>query len=162
MSALTFLVAAAGTAASIAITHHRAAGGTPTFVATQTTPSTPAATTTAPTTTTKHGKPTKRPKPPVTPNGQLHWPANVSGWTIVLGSFPLPHGRAAAQAAAEHAARIGVPQVGMLDSGKWPSLNPGYDVVFSGIYRTPAEAQSALAQVRHAGFGGAYPRQIAQ
>lgn len=127
----------------------RSPGRTPTLVATE--PPAPAATT-----------PIGKQKQPAVTNGRVHWPAGTNGWTVVLGSFPLIRSRPAAEAAADRAARLGLPQVGTLDSGRWPSLNPGYDVVFSGVYATAADAQTALPRARHAGFGGAYPRQIAR
>ena len=107
---------------------------------------------------------------PVTPatragspqNGRLTWPAGRSGWTVVLSSYPTPKGRVAALATAARAARSHLPQVGTLASGSYASLNPGYDVVFSGIYGTSADAQQALKRARQAGFGSAHAAQIAR
>jgi hypothetical protein len=50
----------------------------------------------------------------------------------------------------------------VLDSSDYSSLHPGYDVVFSGVYSTPAEAAAALATAHAAGFEGAYTRQISR
>ena len=97
-----------------------------------------------------------------TANGHLTWPARRSGWTVVLASYPEPKGRATARATAERAARARLAQVGTLDSSNYASLNPGYDVVFSGIYGSSAEAQTALERVRQAGFGAAHLAQIAR
>jgi hypothetical protein len=50
--------------------------------------------------------------------------------------------------------------VGVLDSSRYPSLNPGYYVVFAGVYETPAQASAGIASARAAGFSGAYVRRI--
>ncbi|MGZ4441253.1 MAG: SPOR domain-containing protein, partial [Gaiellaceae bacterium] len=97
-----------------------------------------------------------------TANGRFAWPARRSGWTVVLSSYPEPKGRAAARATAAHAAHAGLRQVGTLDSSNYASLNPGYDVVFSGVYGSPAEAQAALERARQGGFGAAHVAQIAR
>jgi hypothetical protein len=101
-------------------------------------------------------------RPPSQQNGKLTWPAGRSGWTVVLSSYPAPRGRVAALATAARAARAHVPQVGTLASGSYASLNPGYDVVFSGMYGSSADAQQALGRVRQAGFGSAHTAQIAR
>ena len=93
-------------------------------------------------------------------NGRYTWPVRRSGWTVVLSSYPEPKGRAVARATAVRAARAGLPQVGTLDSSNYASLNPGYAVVFSGIYGSSTEAQAALAAARKAGFGAAHFAQI--
>jgi hypothetical protein len=90
------------------------------------------------------------------PNGRTAWPAALDGWTVVLGSTPLPAGSAGPLASASGAARNGLPQVGVLDSSDYSSLHPGYYVVFSGIYGSPADANTALETVRAHGFDGAY------
>jgi hypothetical protein len=95
-------------------------------------------------------------------NGRLTWPAGQSGWTVVLSSYPAPKGRVTALATAARAARAHLPQVGTLASGSYASLNPGYDVVFSGIYGSSADAQQALSRVHQAGFGSAHAAQIAR
>jgi hypothetical protein len=95
-------------------------------------------------------------------NGRLTWPAGRSGWTVVLASYPAPKGRVTALATAGRAARAQLTQVGTLASGSYASLNPGYDVVFSGIYGTSADAQQALSRARQAGFGSAHAAQIAR
>jgi hypothetical protein len=94
------------------------------------------------------------------PKGVRTWPADRSGWTIVLISYPAGSGRAAARATARRAAGLGLPEVGVLDSSDFASLHPGYHVVFSGVYSSRADAEAALASVHASGFGGAYTRQI--
>jgi hypothetical protein len=105
------------------------------------------------------------PEPTATPSkhakGNQTWPAGKSGWTIVLVSYPKTTGRPTAQQTADKAARAGLGEVGVLDSSGYPSLQPGYFVVFSGIYDTQAQANTAVTGAHQAGFGAAYSRQIA-
>ena len=138
---LALVLAAAGTAAAIVVTHHRARGQS-TLVATG---ATPAAATGAAS----------------TRNGHLTWPAGRTGWTVILVSYPSPKGRKTALATAVRAARAKLTQVGTLASGSYPSLNPGYNVVFSGIFATAAGAEAALGRARQAGFGGAHTARVA-
>jgi hypothetical protein len=139
---LALVVAGAGAAAAIAVSEHRATRSAP-LVATGAV---------APATVPRARR----------PNGRLAWPARRSGWTVVLSSYPEPQGRPIARATAERAARARLPQVGSLDSSNYPSLNPGYAVVFSGIYGSSEEAQAALGRVHQAGFGAAHPARIAR
>ena len=91
-------------------------------------------------------------------NGRVTWPAHQSGWTVVLVSYPKLNGRDAARTAAR-AAR-GLSQVGVLDSSLFASLQPGYFVVFSGVYPSQDAAAAGVPTARQAGFRGAYTRQI--
>jgi hypothetical protein len=176
ISLLTLLVAAAGAAAAILLTENRessqgppftaTAGGVPsvtapTAVPTATTPATVDTSTlpSAPEPTTTGAKPRKR---HVVPNGHLTWPANANGWTIVLVSYPKTTGIAGARTTAERAARSGLRKVGVLDSSRFASLQPGYFVVFTGVYGSKTDADAGVATARQAGFGGAYSRQIAR
>ncbi len=143
LSIPTFLVAAAGAAISIAVTSHGRAGGA-------------GATLVAPAP--RLAKPSVAPAP--ARRGGFAWPAGVSGWTVVLLSTPATHGTRKPHAIAVRAARAGLPEVGVLDSSAFTSLHPGYYVVFSGVYSTPADAGTALLTAHARGFGGAYPRQI--
>jgi cell division septation protein DedD len=172
VSLLTLVVAVAGAAAAIVLTREQAAKG-PTFstvppvvsVAEPTTPAvTPTGTLPAPpeqTTTTTPAKTHSKPKPAAPKNGRLTWPANQNGWTIVLVSYPKTTGRTAALQTAAEAAKSGLPQVGVLDSSRYASLQPGYWVVFTGIYGSQTDADAAVSTARQAGFGGAYSRQVA-
>lgn len=158
LSLLTLLVAIAGAAVSIAVTRgrsHPAAVQTappvlPTTTAAATTPAAPATTPSKP-----------KPHKTGTPNGRLAWPAHVNGWTIVLFSYPKTVGVAQAQATALRAARHKLSKVGVLDSSRYASLQPGYYVVFTGIYGSKADADASVATARQAGFPGAYSRQVA-
>ena len=76
------------------------------------------------------------------------WPANTDAWTIVLQSIPKGQGRADAVAVAGAARQRGLPHVGILDSGRFASLHPGYWTVFTGVYETQPDANGALQQAR--------------
>ncbi|HTR32319.1 MAG TPA: zinc ribbon domain-containing protein [Gaiellaceae bacterium] len=158
---LTLAVALACAAVSIAVSHRSASHGTSFTAPPPVTTTAPAApTTTAPAGTTPT---TTAPPPAPSPaNGHLGWPADENGWTIVLVSYPKSGGRAAAVRTAETAASRRLQQVGVLDSSLYASLQPGYYVVFTGIYDTKADADADVATARQAGFAGAYSRQVSR
>lgn len=94
------------------------------------------ATTTIPTTTT-------------TPTSSIRsWPPGKDGYTIVLSSTETSRGRAPAERKANNAIEAGLPEVGILNSSDYLTLNPGYYVVFTGIYNTLSQAQDALPTAR--------------
>ena len=95
-------------------------------------------------------------------NGRTLWPKNEAGWSVVIVSYPETGGTQAALNTATKAANAGLHQVGVLVSDNFASLQPGYYVVFAGIYGSKADADTAVATVRQAGFGGAYSRQISR
>jgi hypothetical protein len=128
----------------------------PTTVATVEPPTTAPAAPTVPTTTTRT---TTTPKP-ATQRKPIQWPANRSGWTLVLASYPTSSGRPAAQAKARQALQAGLPQVGVLDSSNFSSLHPGYFVVFSGTYDSLSAAQDAASKAADKGYGNAYARRV--
>ena len=163
----TLVVALAGAAAAIALTTSEASANGPAFVATSpvtvrqpasvptaTTPVNTSALPTAPEPQTKAGRGSR--------NGRFTWPASENGWTIVLVSYPKTNGAAAARRTAAQGAKAGLLRVGVLDSSAYASLQPGYLVVFTGIYASQADADAAVSTARQAGFGGAYSRQIAR
>jgi hypothetical protein len=120
----------------------------------------PEPTTTQPTTTATG---TSRLKAPGSARGPIRlttWPASKSGWTVVLDSVPVSNGRAGALAQARQAGQLGLKDVGVIDSGQFSSLHPGYYVIFAGIYATQAEAQSAIIDAHQKGYRGPYPRRI--
>jgi hypothetical protein len=90
------------------------------------------------------------------------WPVNETGWTIVLVSYPKTFGHPQALDTATKAAKKGLNQVGVVDSSSYASLQPGYYVVFAGIFASRAEADAAVGTARQAGFPGAYSREIAR
>ena len=157
------LVAAAGAAAAIAVSHHRHGRTLRVITALGSLPvaeprPVPVATVSVPTGT----LPTPpEPTAPAAKPGRAVWPAGQAGWTIVLVSYPKTTGRQTATQTALQAAHHGLSDVGVLDSSRYPSLQPGYFVVFSGIYPSESEANAAVAAAHQAGFGAAYSRQIA-
>jgi hypothetical protein len=171
VSLLTLLVALAGAGTAIALTSSDASAKGAIF--TDTTPVTVTQPAVVPTTTTSvntatlptapeptTSTPTK--PPPASHNGHYTWPANENGWTIVLVSYPKTNGAAAAKQTAAQAAKSGLNKVGVLDSSSYASLQPGYLVVFTGVYGSKADADAAVSTAHQAGFGGAYSRQIAR
>ena len=76
------------------------------------------------------------------------WPPKTDAWTIVLQSIPKAQGRADAVSVATAARQRGLPRVGILDSGRFASLHPGYFTVFTGVYDTQPDANGALQQAR--------------
>ena len=174
LSLLTLLVAIAGATTAILVTEGATADAGPTFHSTPatvpvTTPTAVPTTTPTVDTSTLPAAPEPattttpaKPKPRGPANGRIPWPRNANGWTIVLVSYPKVNGRPAALQTATRAAHSGLHQVGILDSSRYASLQPGYFVVFTGIYGTKSDADAAVATARQAGFGGAYSRQIAR
>lgn len=157
----TLVVAAAGAAAAVAVAHHRRAGPAAVITALGSVPVVTGAVVaaTAPVTT---GLPTPpEPTTAATPAGAAVWPAGTTGWTIVLVSYPKTLGRATPVRTAREAAKDGLPDVGVLDSSRYASLQPGYFVVWSGVYDSQAEANAAVQSAHQAGFGAAYSRRIA-
>jgi hypothetical protein len=137
-------------------------------------PTTPPATETVPLPTVPSGTPTETtaPSTPTTPppattspstprsGGLIVWPAGRNGFTVVLESIPTSGGRSLALARARAAARSGLTQVGVLDSGSFSSLHAGYFVVFNGIYGSRSEADRARLTAAGKGYPAAYAREI--
>jgi hypothetical protein len=98
--------------------------------------------------------------PAPNPNALAVWPAGQGGYTDVLLSLPAAGGRPAALARARQAKKDGLKQVGVLASSDYSSLHPGYFVVFSGIYKTQAEATAALGAAHAKGFPSAYQARV--
>lgn len=149
---VALVVASVGAAAAIAATHDHKSRGSGAIVALsplQPAPAPPPASTIRPT---SRGKKTEQ--------RLIAWPS-TNGYTIVVASLPLSAGAAAARSKAVAALRAGLRQVGVLVSSSYPSLQPGYYVVFSGVFPSLAEAQSSLDAAK-ASFPGAYARPIAR
>ena len=156
---LGLVIAAGGAAAAIVYS----TGQTPTKTIVATTPVHPTTTTTPPeqtTSTTPSTTTTKPPPPPPPKRALVPWPTGQSGYTVVLTSVPAGGGRGAAVAQARKALAAGLTQVGVLDSSQYSSLHPGYYVVFSGIYETSPDAQTAANRAHSRGYSAAYPRRI--
>ena len=149
------LLAAGGGAVAAAASGGGAGGSTQTLVATQRLVTVPAA---APSSTGK--------KPPATKGGHpkpgaalIPWPG--SGYTIVLATIPASRGVGVAKKKALTALAAGLHQVGVLVSSRYPGLHPGYYIVFTGVYGTIEDAESALPNARPT-FPGAYARLVAR
>ena len=88
---------------------------------------------------------TPEPSPSSTPDAGTGaigtWPAGESGWTVVLAS---KSSESAARASAQNFQGDGIPDVGLLNSDNFASLNPGFWVVFSGQFDSQAQASAAL------------------
>jgi hypothetical protein len=133
----------------------RTDAGPTTAASPETAPEPTAPTTTATTGTTAPARP--KPKPKAT---LISWPAGRAGWTIVIDSVPATNGQAGALGEAKQASRLGLSQVGVLDSAQFSSLHPGYFVVFTGVYGTEAAAQSHIIDAHRRGYREPYPRRI--
>jgi hypothetical protein len=87
--------------------------------------------------------------------GASDWPAGTSGWTAIVASAkslgPAEQKKSQLQSSGQPA--------GILTSSDYSSLNPGYYVVFSGVFQSQSAAAAQAAKVRGQ-FPGAYPRQI--
>ena len=94
------------------------------------------------------------------PGTLVQWPFGKTAYTVVLSSFPSAAGERTAIQLARKGSRAGLLDVGFLDSNRYTSLHPGYYVVFSGVYESADDAQSALQQAVKKGFKKAYTRQI--
>jgi hypothetical protein len=107
--------------------------------------------------------PETEPLPPPPPQARrvIAWPGGRNGFTVVLASVP-EGGRAQATQKAKQASDAGLNQVGVLDSSRYPSLHPGYLVVFSGVYQTLEQARAASARARDRGYRDAYAAQVAR
>jgi hypothetical protein len=79
---------------------------------------------------------------------------------VVIASIPARGtGLADANAKAKEALGKGVAGAGVLDSGKFASLHPGYFVVFAGVYSSLGRAQDAARSIA-AKYPNAYARQV--
>ncbi len=95
------------------------------------------------------------------PSGNIRsWPPGKEGYTVVLHSEEVSKGRAAAEQKANQAIANGLTNVGILNSSDFLTLNPGYYVVFMGVYDTAGAAQGGLATARSSGFPLAYVREV--
>jgi hypothetical protein len=107
--------------------------------------------------------PTLQPPPPPPPaaGGLTVWPQGQNGWMIVLASVPQSAGRATAVSEARKASAAGLTDVGVLNSSEFSSLHSGYFVVFTGVFSSENEANSALGAATGT-YPRAYIRQIIQ
>jgi hypothetical protein len=122
-------------------------------------PTVPSNTPTASTATVPTTPPPATSTTPRPPGGLISWPSR-NGFTVVLESIPTSAGRSFAVARAQAASRSGLPQVGVLNSGGFSSLHPGYYVVFSGVYGSQSQADQARLTASAKGYPAAYAREI--
>jgi hypothetical protein len=88
------------------------------------------------------------------------WPPGKSAFTVIIASMPT---EAAAQDKLAKAKAAGITGAAILHSDDFPTLNPGYWVVFDGQYDSVDQAQSQAAADRGKGeFGDAYPRFVSK
>jgi cell division septation protein DedD len=163
-SLLLLLVAAGSATAGIVAGRdtETASGAQRTIVATSpvvAAPPSPPAQTEPPTTTT--AKPRPKPKPATKPSkpGLAVWPA-TDGFTVVVASIPARGGGLSEATSKAREARSRGLKAGVLESGKFASLHPGYYVVFAGIYGSLEEAERA-ARADASKYPNAYAREIA-
>jgi SPOR domain len=162
-SLLLLPVAAGSAAAGIAARRGAPARDTHTIIATSPVVSAPVAPPAAATAAPKRSS-GKKAGPAAGPKAKQsatlgEWPAR-NGYTVVLASIPAHgSGLADARARARSALEAGAPTVGVLVSSRFASLHPGYYVVFSGVYDSLAEAQTAAARLKGR-YPNAYARQI--
>ena len=103
--------------------------------------------------------PTPAPPAPKARGVLTEWPAQ-DGYTVVLASIPARGtGLDDANANAKAALAAGLHDIGVLVSGRFASLHPGYYVVFAGVYDSLQHAQTAAGRVSSK-FPNAYARQI--
>lgn len=165
-SALLLLLVAAGsaTAGIMAGRDTASSSGQRTVVAISPVVTAPPAQPVTPTTTAPiRPSPAPRPKPKPKPkrSAPVMWPPG-DGFTVVLASIPARGtGRTDALAKARLARTRGLRDVGVLVSGKFASLHPGYYVVFSGVYDSLEEAQTAATRALSR-YPNAYAREIAR
>lgn len=150
-SVIALVVATAGAAAAIAATHDHALKGSGALVAVSPLRPAPRVPVVPPVKPKPHTKPQKT-------SQLMAWPAG-NGYSIILATIPLTQGATAARAKALAALKAGLPQVGVLVSSSFASLQPGYYMVFSGVYVSLAEAQSSLTTAKTT-FPGAYARPV--
>jgi cell division septation protein DedD len=162
-ASLLLLLVAAGsaTAGIVAGRDTETASGPSTIVATSpvvTAPPSPPAQT-EPTTTA--GRPTAKPKPPAAKPkaGLAVWTAK-DGYTVVIASIPARGGGLSDATAKAKEARTRGLNAGVIESGKFASLHPGYYVVFAGIYGSLDEAERA-ARAAASKYPNAYAREVA-
>ncbi|HEX6712619.1 MAG TPA: zinc ribbon domain-containing protein [Thermoleophilaceae bacterium] len=95
--------------------------------------------------------------PAAAPSG---WPPGKSAFTVIVASMPT---QADAEKKLEAAKAAGITGAAILHSDDFPTLNPGYWVVFDGQYDAVDQAQSQAAVDRGKGeFSDAYPRFVSK
>lgn len=113
------------------------------------TPAAPAGTSTSTSTTTS-----------ATPAPASGWPDGKSAFTVVVASLTT---KAAAEDKLKKAQAAGIGGAAILHSDDFPTLRPGYWVIFDGQFDTRDQAAKQAEQDRgKGGFGDAYPRFVSK
>jgi hypothetical protein len=103
---------------------------------------------------------TATPAPPAATAAASGWPPGKSGFTVIIASMPT---KAAAEDKLSKAKAAGITSAAILHSDDFPTLNPGYWVVFDGQYDSVDQAQSQATADRGKGeFTDAYPRFVSK
>jgi cell division septation protein DedD len=88
------------------------------------------------------------------------WPPGKSAFTVILASLPT---QAGAEEKLQKAKDAGIASAAILHSDDFPTLRPGYWVVFDGQYDAIDQANSQAATDRgKAEFADAYPRFVSK
>ena len=90
--------------------------------------------------------------------GVAEWPAGRSAYTVVLAQAP---NETTARTQATAALDADVP-AGVLESDRYPTLEPGTWVVFAGRFDSLEEAAAAADRFAEAGFPDAEPRFVGE
>lgn len=150
--------AAADTSSTTAVVQETTttAASTTTTVAETTTESTAPTTESTTTTTAAPTTTTKAPTTTTWPDYVMEWPMDKSGWTVQVQKFDgaNPAAEGWAQAQAENVLTGDLP-AGVLYSSDFRSLQEGWYVVFSGVFKTKAAAQAHKAKLVAAGYAAA-------
>jgi zinc-ribbon domain len=106
------------------------------------------------------GSATPTPAPAPSDTGSEGWPPGKSAFTVVLASMTT---KAEAEDKLTKAKAAGISTAAILQSDDFPTLNPGYWVVFDGQYDSVDQAQTQAASDRGKGeFSDAYPRFVSK
>jgi hypothetical protein len=106
------------------------------------------------------GGTTSTPTPAPATAASSGWPPGKSAFTVILASMPT---KADAQKKLDAAKAAGITTAAILHSDDFPTLNPGYWVVFDGQYDSVDQAQAQATSDRGKGdFGDAYPRFVSK
>jgi hypothetical protein len=88
------------------------------------------------------------------------WPPGKSAFTVIVASMP---SEAAAKTKLDAAKAAGITSAAILHSDDFPTLRPGYWVVFDGQYDTIEQATTQATADRGKGeFSDAYPRFVSK
>lgn len=95
-----------------------------------------------------------------TPSSSGDWPSDrEAGWTVIVAGYPGNEARAQQRAA--DVQEDGFPDSGVLLSTEFPSLCPGFYVVYSGVFDKRAQADARLTELSaKPDYAGMYVREV--